>query len=143
MRYVTLVESLNLRKLPMLNNDEVRYHSLEAITPVPGPGEPEFLATDQRIETRVVPIHEFVFPDRGKAAPVNMDELNRQVTARNSVYIAWSQEVQELLEMPFDVLKRQLDEAHVLINCMRADLACYRHAGWWKRLRYLFNRRRP
>lgn len=143
MRYVTLVESLNLRKLPMLNKDEVRFHSLETLTPVPGPGDTEFLATEQTIETRVVPIHEFVFPDRGKAAPVSMDELNRRVVARNSVYIAWSPEVQELLEMPFDVLKRQLDEAHVLINGMSSDLACYRCAGWWKRLRYLFNRRRP
>lgn len=143
MRYVTLVESLNLRKLPMLNNDEVRYHSLDTITPVPGPGDTEFLATDQRIETRVVPIHQFVFPDRGKSAPVDMDMLNRRVQAQNTVYIAWSQEVQELLEMPFDVLKRQLDEAHVWINDLRYDRDRYRHAGWWKRLRYLFTRRRP
>lgn len=143
MRYVTLVESLNLRKLPMLNNDEVRYHSLDTITPVPGPGDTEFLATEERIETRVVPIHEFVFPDRGRSAPVDMDMLNRRVQAQNKVYIAWSQEVQELLEMPFDVLKRQLDEAQGLINDLRYVRDRYRYAGWWKRLRYLFTRRRP
>jgi len=90
-----------------------------------------------------VPIHEFVFPDRGKFAPVGMDQLHRRVQAQNTVYIAWSQEVQELLEMPFDLLKRQLDENHKLINGLNSKLLRYRHAGWWKRLRYLFNRRQP
>lgn len=132
MRYVKFIKALVVDERPMVNPKEVRHHMME---PMPVPclepgGREEYLLTEQTVETMVCPIHELRGCD--KENPTYPPEL----------YIAYSRDVQMLLKMPFDTMKRELEECRDVCEVQRHMLAEYTSAGIWQRLRYLFNRRR-
>jgi hypothetical protein len=129
-RYVKFIKALVIDERPVFGPDEYQYHVMENIVPLAGEVE-EYLVSEQTVETMVVPIHEI----RG-ANSIRPDWPPE-------LYIAYSKNVQLLLEMPFDTIKRELEEARVLVRGLSADLACFRCAGLWGRLRYVFTRRKP
>ncbi len=127
MRKVTFIKSLNVDLVPMLGHEEVRYHMMGPAPPIPilTDETEEYLLTEATVETMVVPVH-------------MLRTGNRNV--RDTLYIAYSKEVQDLLGMPFDVMKRELDECRAHAEVQLHMLDKYRHAKWWRRLGYLFSR---
>ena len=124
MRKVQFISGLKIESRPMLNPDEVRYHLMDNIPPVPVGGE--FLATTAEVNTMVAPIHWLRKIENGEQV---------------DTYIAYSKEVQDLLELPFDVLK---DENDNLINQLydaRNRISDVCDAGFWRRLRFLFTKK--
>ncbi len=125
MRRVNFVRSLNVDSIPMLNGDEVRYQSMESITPVPSGDDIEFLLTEKTIEVRIAPVHTL---SEGHADG-----------RRDDTYIAYSKEVQDLLRMPFDTMKRQLDDQSKQISNLYSDKAAVREASLWTRVKFVFS----
>ena len=135
MRMVRFIKGLVIDERPVVGPKEIQYHAMEHM-PVPlfelapaGSNPEEYLIPEQTIETMVVPIHEF----RGcnKEDPRYPAEL----------YIAYSKEVQMLLKMPFDILKRELEECRDFLEVQRHMLNEWRDAGLWDRIKFLFGRR--
>ena len=124
MRKVKFISGLKVESRPMLNPDEIRYHMMESIPPVPV-GD-EFLATTAEVNTMVVPIHWLRKIENGEQV---------------DTYIAYSKDVQELLEMPFDVLRDEnITLTHQLYDARdRIDNIC--GAGLWRRLKFLFTKK--
>ena len=121
MRRITFIKSLNVESLPMLNLDEVRYHTAENIRAV---SDEEYLETrDYSVETHIVPVH--------------MLRTGNEFV-KDTLYIAYSKKVQDLLGMPFDVMKKQLDEQSEQIQDLYLKISRIRHAKFWKRVRFLF-----
>ncbi len=129
MRYVKFIKGLQVDERPVLGPDEIRYHVMEPM-PVPlfnGDDQEEYLLPEGTVETMVVPVHELRGCD--KEDPRYPPEL----------YIAYSKDVQMLLQMPFDVMKRQLDEQSTQIMTLYDERAAIRRATWWRRLVYVFD----
>lgn len=129
---VKFIKALVIDERPMVGPDEIRYHAMGRIPPVPifeAGGAEEYLLTAESVETMVVPIHEL----RG------CDSMNH--TYPPELYIAYSKDVQMLLKMPFDAIKRELQECRDVCTVQRHMLAEYVAAPWWRRLRYLLNGR--
>lgn len=130
MRYVKFIKGLQIDERPMLNPDEIRHHHME---PMPVPilepgGAEEYLLTEQTVETMVCPIHELRGCD------------NENPTYPPELYIAYSKDVQMLLKMPFDTIKRELEECRATCDEQRGMLTDIRTAVWWRRLKYVFTR---
>ncbi len=135
MRYVKFIKGLVIDERPVVGPDEIRYHAMEQM-PVPlfelkagGSNPAEFLIPEETIETMVVPIHEL----RGcnNVRPDYPPEL----------YIAYSKDVQMLLEMPFDTIKSELEASRGTVRTLTGNLSRWRNAGLWLRIKYLFGRR--
>ena len=132
MRYVKFIKGLVIDERPMLNPDEVRYHAMGPVPPVPciePGGAEEHLLTEETVETMVCPIHELRGCD--KENPTYPPEL----------YIAYSRDVQMLLKMPFDTMKRELEDCRGVCDLYRGRLLDWRHAGLWARIKFVFGRR--
>jgi len=131
-RRVQFIKGLVIDERPMVGPDEIRYHAMGQVLPVPvfeAGGAEEYLLTEQTVETMVVPIHDLH----------GCDTVNP--TYPPELYIAYSKDVQMLLKMPFDTMKRELEECRDFCTVQRHMLAEYLAAPWWRRLRYLFNRK--
>jgi hypothetical protein len=134
-RYVQFIKGLEIDERPVVNPEEVRYHSMEnmpyPLTDLsPGGSNPEeYLIAERTIETLVVPIHEFRGCD--KEDPRYPPEL----------YIAYAKDVQMLLKMPFDLYKREIEECRAHCEVQRHMLSDWRHAGLWERIKFVFGRR--
>lgn len=134
MRRVQFIRGLLVDERPVLDPREYRYHAMGSVMPVPllSPGgDEEYLLPDRTIETMVVPIHELRGCD--KENPTYPPEL----------YIAYSRDVQMLLKMPFDIMKRELEETRSMLARHRQRIKAVNGAGIWLRVRYLFTKRSP
>ena len=124
MRRVKFISGLKIEERPLLDTDEVKYglygDYMEA------PTEDGMLDVGKAVTEMVVPVHRLSCVTNG---------------TRKDTYIAYSSEVQDFLETPFDALKeanemleRQLSDAR-----NRVDSIC--GAGLGRRLRFLFTRK--
>lgn len=125
MREVTFIRGLEVETVRAAPLDGVRYYEMGEL-PTILPTE-ELLMTEQVVKERVVPVHRL----RGLRGP------------RSDTYIAYSADVQELLELPFTVMERQLKEQDVALLTLRSRLARLTDATLWERLRFLFQKRLP
>ncbi len=131
MRYVKFIKGLVIDERPMLNPKEVRHHMVDPM-PVPcvgADGSEEYLLVEKTIETMVYPIHELRGCD--KTNPTYPPEL----------YIAYSRDVQMLLEMPFDIIKRELEECRSHAARQYGLLVEWRNADLWTRIKFVFGQR--
>lgn len=126
MRYVKFIKRLVIDKLPMISGDEIRYHTSHDLPPMI---DGEMLLVKEPVITHIVPIHRLC-----KATRDNRTGENHIDT----IYIAYSKEVQELLEMPFDVIKSELETCRVLSHTQAIRLNRVRYATVWIRIKYLF-----
>lgn len=114
MRMVKFIKSLNVDLIPLTGND-MKYYS-QNFTVVDDIGKPAFLHTEVQVKEHVVPINIFSQIRKGK---------------RTETYIAYSEEVQELLEMPFKSINEQLYLAEKYKRKIET-------ATWINRLLYVF-----
>ena len=121
MKKVKFIKSLVVEELP-LTSDNITYHSLDA-TPVLYKDEYHMLATN--VETKVVPIH-------------IINQFNYEKHQVEEVFIAYSEEVEDLLHMPFKCITESRDMA---LNSYSKLLHKVNKANWIKRLKYLFTRK--
>ena len=126
MRIVKFIQSLNIKDVRLYKYQELKYStlSMDRLQPI---SDDEFI--DAEADTRVIPVHEF-----------------RKNYGRNSDYteeyfIAFSKEVQDLLEMPFDIMKEQLESAHSELSLLRRQLNSYKNMGILNRLRFFLTKR--
>jgi len=126
MRYVKFIKRLVIDQIPMLSRDEIRYQSMENMVPI---GPDNVLLPDSVVETQIVPIHRLCKAHRDRKTGENYVD---------TTYIAYSKEVQELLEMPFDVIKSELEESRRQLNLVRRRLGDMLNANVWTRIKYLF-----
>lgn len=102
MRKVKFIESLNIKEVPCMNKEHLQYHVINpAWTSFIGEGS-EALCLDEEPTCRTVLIHHLCkhhrppFKDPGK------------LSETEEIYIAYSKEVQDLIELPFDLISEQL-----------------------------------
>lgn len=126
MREIKFIRNVEIDLLPMGNPDEVRYHMMGPVPPLPvmpDDHDPEFLLADYTIETQVVPVH-------------YLRTGNRNV--RDDMYIAYSKEVQELLGMPFDIIRKEKEQMYKHNAVLDAKLYRVKTAKVWQRIKFLF-----
>ena len=119
MRKVKFIRSLNVELLS-LHSTNVKYYS-KNFTPVMEGEIPYLLDTPVKINTVVVPITQLT----------NIDKKGERV----DTFIAYSEEVEELLVMPFKAIREEID---IVNSCL--DIIKYKviNATFIKRLKYLF-----
>jgi len=106
MQLVNFISDLVINEVPRVNRDEVQYH---CFSPKFAPISPDDgLLLEDTVETRVVPVHTLSKRTNGQTV---------------STYIAYSKEVQELLVMPFDVMKEEIDALRAIAVRLRGELA--------------------
>jgi len=122
MRRVKLIRELVIDEVPVMGCEEIRYFTAPPLRTV-GVGPNEFMAVDATVTTHVVPIHRI---SRGSPSGVT------------HTYIAYSKEVQDLLEMPFDAITRESENCRALTNKTSRELGAIKNMRFWDRLRFLF-----
>jgi len=141
---VKFIESLNIREVPLLYGDSIRYQSPERLAFV---GLDAAIPVDEPVKTHVAPAHHFYEAFNGDH-PWQEPEVIE-------TYIAYTEEVQELLGMPFDTLKKNLEqerEAHSKThkdlekissanNRVVDKLEMVSKSSFWQRLKLLFSGR--
>jgi hypothetical protein len=128
MRYVKFIKRLVVDEVPLLARDEVRYAQLDTLTPIAYSGD-EVLMTDAVVQDIVVPVHRLCKATRDQRTGENHVD---------TTYIAYSEEVQKLLEMPFDVIKSELEACRAMGEVYRGRLSDVKNANLWTRIKYVF-----
>ena len=126
MEKVNFIESLNIEERPMLRGSEViKYHSCEpfGLNYVDGEGT---MVPERTIKDRIVPIHQINKIDKS----VKPDLCDNKPPKIIKTYIAYSKEVQELLEMPFDLMKGEIED----LQKRNERIAT---ASLWKRCKFM------
>ena len=100
MKYAIFVEGLITREVPLMHQIDYYKHSCLESAAFTGDG---MALCDATIERKSAPIHHLRKVIGGRF-PDNNDEVK-------DIYIAYSEEVQDLLFMPFDTFKVELDAA--------------------------------
>ena len=114
MRYVNFIKSLNVERIPLTGRD-MTYYS-QNFTLVDDNGEPAFLHTQEQVTIHTIPIN--------LISHVNTEKPSE-------TYIAYSKEVEELIEIPFMAIKEELYQAYTHKRKIET-------ATWINRLQYLF-----
>lgn len=114
MRYVNFVKSLVVERLPLAGR-EMAYYTQD-FTCVDDNGEPAMLYTDSNITEHVIPVHMISHINKGE---------------RVETFIAYSKEVEELIEIPFKAITEELFRANIYKRKIKT-------ATWINRLVYLF-----
>ena len=121
MKRVKFIRELVIDEVPMVERDEIRYHVFDDL--VPFSADAALIAKD--VEVRVVPVH-------------RLSKMHNGETVTN--YIAYSKEVQELLEMPFDVMKKEREILDGHCTRITRELDSYRDAKLWARIKFVFQK---
>lgn len=128
MRYVKFIKALVVDKVPCENRDSIRYSVMQDIIPIVSDRN-EVLLTNEVVQDMVVPVHHLCR---------NHKDYKTGEIRRTNTFIAYSKEVQELLEMPFDVIKSELESCRALCTMYQGRLSDVKHANLWTRIKYLF-----
>lgn len=141
MKKVKFVRSLNIENVEYYKHDEIRCTNM---TPVMGDYGYGYLDTGAQVTDRVVPITKFTRYKR--------DPRTQEVFSQDT-YIAWSPEVEELLDLPFRSLNEQIDTLKTKTWKLEDELRGYKEANrelkscldksatFWQRVKYLFARK--
>lgn len=122
MRQVKFIKSLNIEILPLTKYNEVEYHTYNP-SHVMSEYDPYFLHTKD-VTTQVVPVNQFT--------------KENSEGERVETYIAYSEEVEELLNMPFKSISHQIEMISRTLDIVRYTVT---NATFIKRLKYLFTRK--
>ena len=122
MKIVKYVHSLNVEERPYLGVDELQSHRVDMPTLAPVPDGA--LALAEEVEVRVVPIHHL--------------QWNNARQGRGDAYIAYSKEVQDLLEMPFDAMSKQIDTLIDHNDRLRVRVHHFQNMTLWQRIKWVF-----
>lgn len=152
MRRVKFIRSLNIEERTLYDcEDSIRYHRMDKLNWIELGPESAYLETEDTIESVIVPIIKLYnsFYDPTPENPYNV--------VTKTKFIAYSEEVEEFLEMPFKALHEQIkgltctvnrlyDELNTSDNQLYAtiyDLNKYTRANVWARIKYLFTGKAP
>jgi hypothetical protein len=137
MRVVKFVESLNIREVRLVEGEDLRYQYQENLAPISGCNA---FIVGQDVKTRIVPIHHTV----KKSFDVGDDTQ----CAFIDKFVAYSDEVQDFLELPFDHLKATVESLDRVViryrddnNKLRSKIREMSQANFWNRLKFLFSRK--
>jgi hypothetical protein len=120
-RYVNLIRSLDIIEVPMVNSEEVQYQPLESMHAV---GIDEFLLdTTATVKHKPLPIHKISKICHGQKV---------------DTFIAYSREVQDLLELPFDLLKKENEMLTISNSKLERELSNIKELPFLGRLKFLF-----
>lgn len=125
MRIVKFIHSLNIQERPYYGEDEINYSNFDRISLIDREPVGGGILTDEVCETKIVPVHKI---NRRK---INSNEVE-------TTYIAYSEEVEKLLDMPFTLLKENAKLNSEYSYQLERELRRYTTATWWTRFRYLF-----
>lgn len=138
MKKVKFIRSLNIEDVPCADRHYFEYHQLASVNFVEIEGSESILLSKEPSDCHSVSIQKI------NKATTASDLLNPEI---EETYIAYSKEVQEFLEMPFDLLQEQLYTAQKRCNkyqsevyYLRETLEEYKEASFKKRLKFLFKR---
>lgn len=131
MRRVSLVEGLKVREVMLASGQEIRMvHTRREATRMAAAGPDEFLEVPVEFVERIVPVHEFAKRDP------RTHETDRW-------YLAWTQEIQDQLGMPFDVLRRENEAARHEAQVARRKVQRWADLTFLGRLRFLITKELP
>lgn len=119
MKRVKFIKSLNVEILP-LTDYNIRYWNTEA-TPIMDEGEEKLLHTTLKVKMEIIPVH-----------------ILSKVKGRKRIsttYIAYSKEVEDLLDMPFNTMRREIKELSFSLQFLHNKIDT---ATIFNKLRYLF-----
>jgi hypothetical protein len=106
MEQVNFIRALVIDKVPMANEKDMPYHYFdpESWTRFPEDGEVKAVLTEQEVQTKVVPITQFHqglgYDKRREFDPLYVPPVER-------TYIAYSEEVAKLLDVPINAIIRE------------------------------------
>lgn len=149
MRTAKLIKSLEIEEVQIFSGDEVQYTTLRYPDNLSVVGPEDFMDTDLKVEHSIVPVIRINTP---KDVPQHELEAHGEAMGRppvDELYIAYSPEVQQLLEMPFNVLHQECKSLSASLSTTQTELRVVRGdftdlkleidgAGVWQRLKYLF-----
>lgn len=125
---VTVITGLEKKLVPLMRGDEITYQTLDGLQPVSYSGG-EFLEM-QPIKERVIPVHMICRVDFGKP---------------NYTHIAYTEEVEQLLGIPFNALKRENNQLTkqnfgLIVENERLTKKMYKmtQGSLWEKLKLLF-----
>jgi len=140
MRNVKFVRSLNVEIAQVMSDTELRYHDFKMTRMASNGASLRF--ADEEVKEHVVPIHQFCRVTQEARHPGEAPEIE-------TTYLAYSKEVEELLELPFLALRNEVRDAHHgriraerqaedlhSLNSMMTEVV--EEASFWKRLKFLF-----
>ena len=107
MREATFVRGLVIERVRMVNRDELRYQMWDRLPSVASDGT--LLLTEDTGQERIIPITEFCY---GNGKP--------------TVYLAYSEEVESLLGLPFRVILKEKEQAIAERNRL-LDMTAWQH----------------
>lgn len=127
MREVNFIRGLVIEKVLCAPRQDIEVHDMRgSLTPTT---TDEALLTDEAVTTTVVPVHRL---SRSTREPVTGDVV------RCDTFIAYSKEVQELIEIPIDAIAEALKLCENNLQHSRQQVDSFRRGSFWSRLRYAF-----
>lgn len=108
MRKVRFIKSLNVDDVRLAEGRDLEYYCKSPMPMIPIGGDSALVGCDETVDVQVVTVHRFSKITDG---------------SRKDMFIAVSKEVQDLLGIPLDVYKYQLDEIESLLIGTKAALA--------------------
>ena len=157
MKTAILVESLNIKEVPIADGQDV--YQYQEYRPNRVIGSDKFMMLDKDAALswqRIVPIHQFsesytVHRLERKEGEGVLDPRTGDYVVTENTYIAITEEVQKYLQFPIDTLKRQLDNLSdevqrekSIITALNKELAGIQEkqtsleGSFWLRLKFLF-----
>lgn len=130
-KWATLVLSLNTKQVPVLPGDKIRYMPMQSFAQV---SDDMFIGNVEDCAiTHVVGAHRFSQRiDDGVSPWWAGAEIE-------TTYIAYSEDVQRLLELPFDLISESRDQAQAKNAKLQGRIEDIKTCSFWQRLRFLFS----
>lgn len=136
MREVTFIRDLILERKLVGTEDEIRQHRYGTLPHLPT-GEAVISDPGETVEitTEIIPV-------------IALRGMPR--TTRDTLYVAYSRKVEELLGLPFAELSKQIQDLstanaglRATNSMLRTQRNAYRRATLWQRIKFLFKRWAP
>lgn len=124
MKTALFITKLVVEEHPIGNGNDIEYYRSLGVTDLP-----------VRIKgTDLVTSPLTTAPNEKLYAPVHQINHMNEHGHKTEKFIAYTKDVQDLLEMPLDVYKKENDMLKAQLSTMEESLRCYHNQPWYKRV---------